>query len=297
MKWVQIPTDVIVWFREAFAEANRSVTETLLNVPNIREPSLDDAFIQSLVPRSAPTLLASGAIVRMDIHNIGGLRRAHHWEIADIGIVVFVIRAGKIMARKIALLQAKRLYPANKVVEDDDAVGFAYGFNALLRPDHSPTSMVLSRRFDFSDECLYGAIAANSDQVKAIEGWAKRSGNTVEYLLYNPPTIPLTVLYPVASRQSVAQAPPMGCRVISMNAMHDALSMLPKGSSPSLSHLQTHTVGREWRVENWASDLLLTCQAGRPYDVNDEDAILPIIERRSGPIGAAIAINIELPVE
>jgi hypothetical protein len=101
MPWISIPDDVIVWFRDAFAEANGTVVETLLNVPNIRETSLDDAFIQALVPRSAPTLLASGAIVRMDIHNIGGLRRTTRWEVADIGMVVFVLRAGTIIARKL----------------------------------------------------------------------------------------------------------------------------------------------------------------------------------------------------
>src|SRR5580704_14784289 len=91
VSWVNIPDDVIVWFRNAFAEANRAVAETLLNVPNAREPSLDDTFIQALVPLSAPTLMASGAIVKMDIHNIGGLRRVARWEVADIGIVVFII--------------------------------------------------------------------------------------------------------------------------------------------------------------------------------------------------------------
>src|SRR5689334_17937555 len=124
MSWVSIPDDAIAWIRDAFTEANRTVSEMILNVPNVREPTLDDQLIQALIPRSAPTLLPSGAIVRMDIHNIGGLRRMMSWEVADIGVLVFVIRAGRVIARKLALLQAKRLYPKNNDVDDADAVGF-----------------------------------------------------------------------------------------------------------------------------------------------------------------------------
>lgn len=296
MGWVSIPDDVIVWFRGAFAEANRTVTETLLNVPNVREPSLDDAFIQALIPRSAPTLLASGAIVRVDIHNIGGLRRVTRWEIADIGFVVFVVRAGKIIARKVALLQCKRLYPKNNLVEDDDPIAFQYGFNALLRQEQSPISMALARRFDFDDECLYGAINANSDQVKTITAFAHKSGNTVDYLLYNPPAVPLSVTYPIVSRQIVDRPPPLGTRVVPLAAMLSALSALDDGRPPSLAQVRSLFKDAGLRIEDWAADLL-RCKVGRPYDAKEEAAILPIIERRSGPIGAAIAINIELPAD
>jgi hypothetical protein len=114
MSWPVIPADAIAWFRQAFAEANRHVTESILNLPTIRETSLDDSFITALIPSSAPTLLPSGAVVKMDIHNVGGLRRVQRWEVADIAAVVFIYRNGKLIARKIALLQSKRLYPENK---------------------------------------------------------------------------------------------------------------------------------------------------------------------------------------
>jgi hypothetical protein len=249
MPWINIPDDVISWFRDAFAEANRTVAENLLNVPNIRETSLDDAFVQALIPRSAPTLLASGAIVRMDIHNIGGLRRVTQWEVADIGIVVFVIRAGKIIARKIALLQAKRLFPRNESVDDDDPVGFQYGFNALLRRDPAPVSMALARKFNFDSRCLYGAISARSDQVKTIDGFVRKWGHAVDYLLYNPPTLPVSIVYPIASRQMVDRDPPIGCRVVPLAAMHAVLAALDKGKSPSFGQQSTPMmlVG-EWSI-------------------------------------------------
>ena len=50
-----------------------------------------------------------------------------------------------------------------------------------------------------------------------------------------------------------------------------------------------------WRLEEWAADLLLTCREGRPYTTPDEAGVQLLVERRSGPIGAAIAVKIELP--
>jgi hypothetical protein len=82
--WPKLPPDVIGWFRSAFAKANRAATLRLLNTPNVHEPGLDDGLIEALIPLSPPRLLPSGAVVEMDIHNIGGLRRFARWETADI---------------------------------------------------------------------------------------------------------------------------------------------------------------------------------------------------------------------
>lgn len=102
--WPTIPTDVIDWFRSVFSEANRAATSRLLNVPNIHEPGLDDGLVEALIPLSPPRLLPSGAVVEMNIHNIGGLRRFARWETADISVNVFVYRKGNLLAQKIALL-------------------------------------------------------------------------------------------------------------------------------------------------------------------------------------------------
>jgi hypothetical protein len=137
--WPQIPADVVTWFRNVFSEANRRVCERLVNLPNVRETSLDDGLIEALIPETAPTLLPSGAIVRMDTHNIGGLRRIGRppwdfpfgrWETADIAVLVFIYRHETLIAKKIGLLQSKRLYPDNNDVDDEDEAGF-------------PTSLVL----------------------------------------------------------------------------------------------------------------------------------------------------------
>lgn len=293
--WKAIPDDVIRWFRDAFAEANRKVAECLLNVPNAREATLDDTFITALIPRSAPTQLASGALVRMDIHNIGGLRRIQRWEVADIGIVVFVSRAKRVIARKLALLQTKRLYPANNAVEDDDPGGYFYGFNALIMQDPSPISMTLERRFDFSSRCVYGAIKAGSAQVDAIEEFSQQRGHQLNYLLYNPHKIPVSIRYPISNRQMVRRQSSAGSRVVPASALHSLLANIPKGSAPTYEQVRQHAGDQYWRIEHWAADLLLTCQAGLEIHDTDEQFVLSVITRRSGPIGAAIALHIELP--
>lgn len=294
-KWIDIPEDVVAWFRDAFAEANRQVSEIMLNVPSIRETSLDDTLIQALIPKSPPTLMPSGALVRMDIHNIGGLRRVQRWEVADIAVLVFIIREGAVIGRKIGLLQAKRLYPLNSDVDDIDPVGFQYGLNAFLNPNPSPTSMALARRFDFEDECKYGEIRAGSDQLKRMEAFSQRSGFPVDYLLYNPPTVPVQVSYPIVSRHVLERAPALGCRVVAKSKMRKVIKPLSEGQAPTLRQVRA-VVGAEagWRLEYWAADLLLRCKAGRKYEAGDEQSMLPMIERRTGPIGAAIAVKIEL---
>ena len=73
--WPEIPDDVVTYFPAVFVEANRNATERLVNVPNIRETALYDGLVEALIPNSPPRQLPSGAVVEMNVHNIGGLRR------------------------------------------------------------------------------------------------------------------------------------------------------------------------------------------------------------------------------
>jgi hypothetical protein len=294
--WPDIPEDVIDWFRRLFSQANRRVSETLLNVPSIRETSLDDDLIQSLIPQSAPTRLGSGAVVRLDVHNIGGLRRVSRWEVGDIGILVFVVHRGKIVGRKVAVLQAKRLYPSSGDTQEEDAVGFYYGMNALLRSEESPTSMLLAKTFTFEHRSPYGALRADSEQQAAIEEFERRFGRSVYYLFYNPPAVPLTVRYPVEAYVQLDDEPELGARILTATAVHNVLHALAAGTTPTLRELMAAgSPAGGWRLEEWAADLLLTCREGRRYTSPDEREVQLLLERRSGPIGAAIAISIELP--
>jgi hypothetical protein len=306
--WPVIPDDVVAWFRGIFSEANRKVCERLVNLPNVRETSLDDGLIEALIPDSAPTLLSSGAIVRMDTHNIGGLRRLgsphldwdfpqrRRWETADLAILVFVYRRDQLVAKKIGLLQSKRLYPENNDVDDEDEIGFLYGMNAFLGRDGQQATASLHRAFSFNESCIYGAIHAGAGQIELIDKLNQDFGKAVYYLLYNPHEMPFTVNYPLTHRIKVDQIP-VGCRVLDAGELHSALAGLNDGASPTFGMVQQASKASNWPLETWAADLLLTCKVGQQFDDSSEDRVRYFLERRSGPIGAALATSITLPDE
>lgn len=303
-----MPDDVVAWFRSVFAEANRRVCERLVNLPNIRETSLDDGLIEALIPDSAPTLLPSGAIVRMDTHNIGGLRRLgpphwdwdfpqrRRWETADIAILVFVYQRDRLIAKKIGLLQSKRLFPTNQDVEDEDEISFLHGMNAFIRRDGHQAAAALHRTFSFDDSCTFAAIQAGHRQVGLIDGLNRDFGKAVYYLLYNPPELPYSVSYPLRERIRVGNMA-VGNRVVDADDVHHALAGLTEGQSPSYGLLRSACALRDWPLETWAADLLLTCQVGQQFDDGTDDRVRYFLERRSGPIGAALAASITLSDE
>lgn len=292
--WPQIPDDVVAWFRDVFARANRRVCERLVNIPNVRETSLDDGLIEALIPESAPRMLSSGAIVRMEAHNIGGLRRLKRWETADIAVLVFVFRGNKLIAKKIGLLQSKRLYPDNRDVDDEDEVGFLYGMNAFLRRGGQQAAAALYRDYSFNEDCIYGAVHAGDAQIGHIDDLNQDFGKAIYYLLYNPHQMPFSVSYPIRQRIQVNETP-VGCRVLDADQVHTALTRLDKGVSPTYAMLKQAGLASDWPLETWAADLLLTCQVGEQFA--DDRRVHSFLERRSGPIGAALAVSITLPDE
>ena len=304
--WPEIPDDVVNWFRDIFSNANKRVCERLMNLPNIRETSLDDGLIEALIPESAPTLLRSGAIVRMDTHNIGGLRRLGgppwdwdrpfrgRWETADIAILVFVYRGDTLVAKKIGLLQSKRLYPDNNDVDDEDEAGFRFGMNAFLGRDGHQAVGALHRTFSFTDDSIYGAIHAGDNQIQLIDQLNRDFGKAVYYLLYNPDSVPCSVTYPLRQRIKVTNAE-AGCRVLDADQVHAVLAGLGQGKSPSYASLAGANVTNNWPLETWAADLLLTCKVGERFTDDREERVHYFLQRRSGPIGAALAASITLP--
>jgi hypothetical protein len=289
-----IPKDAIEYFRRAFAEANRVATERIVNVPNIRETTLDDALVDALIPFSPPKRLPSGAVVEMDVHNIGGLRRIYHWETADIAILVFIYRGQQMIAQKIGMLQTKRLFPKNNDVLDDDPEGFRYGMNAFLNRDSRSPLAILNREFVFDETCLYGALKAGSEQVATINHLNSQFSDSVFYMFYNPSIVPVSIQYPVRSRRQIKSAK-LGCRVFLSDEVHTVLDALEKDRSPTLKMILTGGKTSNWRLESWVADLVLQCKLGKRFDDGMQDKVSMLLERRSGPIGAAIAVSIALP--
>jgi hypothetical protein len=87
----------------------------------------------------------------------------------------------------------------------------------------------------------------------------------------------------------------LGCRVFLSKEVHMVLDTLKKNHSPSLSAIMAGGAAGKWRLEEWVADHLLTCKVGQCFDDSMENDVYMLLERRSGPIGAAIAVSIALP--
>lgn len=283
------------WIRFVMGESNNDVTERIVNQPNVREPSLDDALITKVSQFAAPKLLPSGAVVMMEVHNIGGLRQFDKWELADIAFVIHVSIGGKPLDQKIGLLQSKRLYPDNFDVDADDPISFRMGLNGLIEPKSGNTLSKLQRTFTFSDTSEYGAIDCPDEQLARIIEFHHQFGEAVFYLLYNPSEIPFETTLPATTYQKVMLSPE-GCRVVRTSVIAAAVSTIGKSSKgPSIGSIKNIAGSEYWRLEHWVADLLLQCKVGRTYTSDDNELIERVIYRRSGPIGAAVRINIDLP--
>ncbi|HEV7435549.1 MAG TPA: hypothetical protein VGO22_11855 [Pseudorhizobium sp.] len=73
------------------------------------------------------------------------------------------------------------------------------------------------------------------------------------------------------------------------------LATLEDGVAPTLGALEDAAGSSNWRLETWAADLLLRCKVGQQFGSDRETIVSRLLERRSGPIGAAIAVSIALP--
>jgi hypothetical protein len=179
-------------------------------------------------------------------------------------------------------------------VQDDDPVGFAYGMNACLNRDPSSPLGSLNRVFEFDSTCRYGALKAQHRQVDSINRLNKHFGSSVFYMFYNPPALPCAVQYPIRSRARIKK-PGIGCRVFLASEVHSVLDTLKKDESPTWRMIKEGGGASNWPLENWAADLLLTCKVGQQFDKTTQHAVADLLERRTGPIGAAIAVSIALP--
>ena len=293
--WPEIPSDVVDYVRMVVQFASDQTTERISNQPNVREISLDDTLVNSIGRFSAPKRLPSNTIVRIEVHNTGGLRQWGRWELADIAFVVHVSSGGSPLVQKIGLLQSKRLYPENLDVDPDDPVAFMYGLNGLLDPPELTTPPLPPTTYRFTDSSIYGAIVPNSDQVKHIHEFHEQFGESIFYLLYHPHDVPFEHTLPATSYHSVS-FPPLGPRVVRSRAIEGVLDQTAKPRrSPSFEEVRSSAGQENWRLEIWAADLLLRCSVGRQYTSKDEELITRLVRRRTGPIGAAIRINIALP--
>ncbi len=124
---IPLPHDVTRWIRYVFHACNSRVSSKISKIPTIHESSLDLTFIEALSQFHSPFKTASDWVVRIDTHYLGGGRHFGEWEVADIGILVTLRRAGKFVFGKLALLQSKRLYPIEQDFDEDNTIDYIEG--------------------------------------------------------------------------------------------------------------------------------------------------------------------------
>jgi hypothetical protein len=293
-----IPQEIVDWFRSVFADANRRLSEKMLNAPATPEPTFDLTLIEHLTSYAAPRKFRSDWAIRIDTHYLGGLRHFRSWEVADIGVFIFFTKRGLLVRRKVALLQSKRLFPTSGEVDHLEEYDYRLGMARIGARDTDLASMMAQRKFSFSKASKYQSLTKGSDQIAAIEAHMKAYGIPVHYLFYNPPQLMTKVVVPLTEYASLKEKRNyLGTRVIPTRNMHKALAKKAKSYSPTLSDTRKLVNNNEygWRLEYFMADLLLGCKQGFRFTNNDEVPIQSIFYRRSGPIAAAIAVTVEMP--
>jgi hypothetical protein len=291
-----LPAAVTDWLRSVFAGCNRRITDKLCNNPNAQEESFDHTWIDELSQYAAPVQINDSWVVRIDAHYLGGLRHFMSWEIADIGLLLFVRRKGSLVTRKVAVLQSKRLYPTNNLVREERPIDFEIGFARIADPEDLARSIATNTEFEFTDECEYGALSAASQQLDAIDQYRERNGIPVHYQFYNPINIPFTTRIPATNRVRSTSDPALGVRIMRATDVHSAVHALPAGMHPTLAQLKQvdgygHLGG--WSLQEFVVDLFLGCREGSHFQSVNDPKMYNLFNRRSGPISAAIAITIE----
>jgi hypothetical protein len=294
---VEIPADISRWLSDVFVQCNERVTEKLCNNPNIQEEWLDYSWIEQLSRFSTPVTLGSGWTARMQAHYLGGMRHWGMWEIADIGVLLFIRSPTEVLRRKVALLQSKRLYPTNMAVSEEAMTDYVIGFARLADPEDAARSLALAADYDFTEGSRYGALLAKSDQIKAIAAYEKRHGTPVYYQFYNPWRLPFSQHVPIERFAPPSGPLELGVRLVPSQTVHNVLASRQKNYRPMIKELKEGGApdGYGWRLEDFMAAELLDCRVGAFFESISQPSIDALFNRRSGPIAAAISITIEAP--
>jgi hypothetical protein len=289
-----IPDDVMQWLRSVFMECNARVTEKLVRNPNAPEESFDLTWIEQLSRFASPAMLDSGWAIKIESHYLGGMRHYRRWEIADIGVLVFLRLGPDERRSKLALLQSKRLFPDGTPIREETLVDFETGLARLADPEDSSLSVGFGAEFRFTEDSRYRALRAGSDQVLAITEYQADADLKVYYQLYNPWSMPFTQHVPLARYTAPTGTPDLGVRVVPAALMH---TKLQGERSPRLNELIELDAlpDHGWRLESFMCDELLGCREGDEFESIADDRIQRLFYRRTGAIAAAIAITIEAP--
>lgn len=300
LNFSDIPEIVIDYVRERFALANAKVTHTLETQPSMYEETLDHLLVMELTA-SPPVFFATEKIgLSIESHWLGSRWMYGRWEIADIAFFITLRQRGRLKARKVALLQTKRLYSREIDVAELEDVDYRIGIGRLADRIDSQVPLSQPRWFSFDAASVYGAMRAGHEQIQRIDAYMGERDLPVYYGLYNPPVLPFRAAYPAAP-DGAAYPNEIGCRIIPAPAVHAALEALPFGQHPSFQDLslsaplsaQDERSRHGWRIENFIADEVLRCRQGALFEQARDPNLQALLYGRSAPIAAAISISID----
>ena len=298
---MKVPKEAVELVRKIFHQANIAATKMLSEAPNMWEEALDMAVITQLNYYDKPIQVTSDCLLKLETHFLGGRKLYRNWEIADIGIIVLFRLKGKLVRTKLVMLQSKRLYP-NEVsqAEELEEYHYAAGFSRLYREDEDYNADVKPRVFTWSWDSKYRAIKSQDSQEIAIREYEQNTKIPVYYLLYNPYKMAWQMSVP-AYRALGSGTISLGARVLPSRHVRAACAKLSRDSSPSAEGIKAaqagtgrgyNRLGR--RLEDFIADRVLGCHEGYVANGPEDGGLERVFFGRNAPIGAAIAITIDV---
>ena len=297
-----IPDVVIDYVRSVFGAANEKVSRAMSVHPSMHEESLDHILVMELTA-SPPAFFASEQVgVSLESHWLGGRRMFGRWEIADIAIFVLLRRRGNLVARKVALLQTKRLYSKEIPVAPFDESDLRIGIGRLADRTDPLVPISSQRVFGFDFSSAYQATGAGHRQIEHIDEYFELRGIPVYYGFYNPLTLPFQTAYPILDGRVPDCGNDVGCRVVPADRVHAVMRGLEDGRSPSVKDIEAEspfdavdpTSSLGWRLERFVADEVLKCRQGRMFEDLTDPNLRALLYGRSAPIATAITITIDV---
>jgi hypothetical protein len=293
---IPLPADVIEYVRKVFVAADDSLAARMERQPSVHEEMLDLAFIDAVATNCGPHKTVSDTVVDIDIHFVGGGWHYDRWEVADVGLIVTFRRLGEVLRTKVLLLQSKRLYPREAEFVEGHGLARPGGFGYLARPGLSDVRQ--QRLFRFDHECRYRALQIGDNQWSVIADYESRYGIPVHYLLYHPGTLPYQVTVPVQLPLPPRPPTQVGSRVLPATLMRARTTQFPRNYAPSVADLAEGRDSPGASLPDFMADEVLACNEGYIPDNFELDAgINRIFNQRTGPIAAAILVDIDLPAD
>lgn len=291
---IALPKDVIDYIADIFLATDNQLAERMERQPNVHEEMLDMTFIDSVAMNSGPHRTQSDTVVDIDIHFVGGGWHYERWEVADIGFIVTFRRLGTILRTKVVLLQSKRIYPRESEFVEAHGLARPGGFGYLVRPDGPAIQQ--QRLFRFDQDCRYKALQVGDNQWAVIADYEAKYGIPVHYMLYHPGHVPTQVTVPVEVPLSTRPPVAVGTTIMPAGLLRAGTTQFPRNYAPSFQDLAKGATYPGTRLAGFILDDVLGCKEGYvPENFNGDAGINRIFNLRSGPIAAAILLDIDLP--